>query len=181
MPGKHICYPILVHKFLITDGQHKGEQLNALASISPADLAYFPGEQEGELKGEHKGQHVTPQKRLKTIEGRREKKQTPRFALPEWVPQPAWDDFLDMRISLGAKPTEKAKALLVRRLEKLKDSGQNPQDVLEQSIERSWRGVFPLKQESVQGKERRNGKPTVGDAARITLEAMRATEEKLPS
>jgi len=67
IPGRHVCYPILVHKFLITDGQHKGEQLNALASTSPADLRYFPGEQEGE----HKGEHVSSQKKLETIDLRR--------------------------------------------------------------------------------------------------------------
>ena len=74
VPGRHVCYPILVHKFLITDGQHKGEQLNALASISPVDLAYFPGEHRGEQEGEHRGEHVSSQKRIKTVEGRREKK-----------------------------------------------------------------------------------------------------------
>jgi hypothetical protein len=29
VPGRHACYPILVHKFLITQGEHNGEQLNA--------------------------------------------------------------------------------------------------------------------------------------------------------
>ena len=45
VPGRHSCYPILVHKFLITDGEHDGEQLNAIDSKSPVDLAYFPREQ----------------------------------------------------------------------------------------------------------------------------------------
>jgi hypothetical protein len=58
-PGKHVCYPILVHKFLLTNGEHKGEQLNALSSLSPVDLQYFPGEQIGEQMGEH----VSSQKR----------------------------------------------------------------------------------------------------------------------
>src|ERR1017187_4754270 len=48
VPGRHACYPILVHKFLITNGEHNGEQLNALESTSPADLSYFPREQDGE-------------------------------------------------------------------------------------------------------------------------------------
>jgi hypothetical protein len=47
-PGKHVCYPILVHKFAITDGEHRGEHLNALGSNGRADLRYFPGEQMGE-------------------------------------------------------------------------------------------------------------------------------------
>lgn len=52
-PGKHSCYPILVHKFPITQGEHNGEHLNALASVSPEDLTYFSREQSVELNGEH--------------------------------------------------------------------------------------------------------------------------------
>lgn len=92
VPGRHICYPILVHKFLITDGQHKGEQLNALASTSPADLRYFAGEQKGELEGEQKGEHVSSQKRLKTIEERQEKKPAAKPAPPA---DPRYQPFFD--------------------------------------------------------------------------------------
>src|SRR5215469_14887362 len=56
-PGRHSCYPILVHKFAITQGQHDGEHLNALASTSPVDLAYFSREQSVELNGEHGVEH----------------------------------------------------------------------------------------------------------------------------
>jgi len=64
VPGRNGCYPILLHKFLITDGEHRGEQLNALDSESPAYLRYFPRE----LNGEHEVEHVTTQKKLETIE-----------------------------------------------------------------------------------------------------------------
>jgi hypothetical protein len=52
VPGRHVCYPILVHKFPLTQGEHDGEQLNALESTSPADLRYFPCEHDGEQHGE---------------------------------------------------------------------------------------------------------------------------------
>src|ERR1700733_8165109 len=52
-PGKHSCYPILVHKFNISQGEHNGEQLNAIDSKSPVDLVYFPREQDGERGVEH--------------------------------------------------------------------------------------------------------------------------------
>ena len=73
---------------------------------------------------------------------RQDSKPTPHFVLPSWIPQPAWDDFIEMRTKLRARPTEKAKALLVGQLEMLKNSGQDPRAVLEQSVERSWRGLF---------------------------------------
>jgi hypothetical protein len=72
VPGKHACYPILVHKFLLTNGEHKGEQLNALSSASPVDLRYFPSEQVGEQMGEH----VSSQKRSEN----REERKTPHPA-----------------------------------------------------------------------------------------------------
>src|SRR5262249_7725764 len=47
-PGSHACYPLLVHKFAITNGEHDGEQLNAFDSASPTDLRYFRREHNGE-------------------------------------------------------------------------------------------------------------------------------------
>lgn len=82
---------------------------------------------------------------LENREEREEKKPTPRFALPDWIPQPAWDDFVAMRKSLRAALTEKAKALLVKRLERMRVAGQDVRAVLEQSTERSWKGVFEVK------------------------------------
>ena len=67
VPGKHVCYPILVHKFAVTDGEHRGQQLNAIASTSPVDLRYFFCEQRGGQKGEH----VSSQKILETKDRRK--------------------------------------------------------------------------------------------------------------
>jgi hypothetical protein len=69
VPGKHICYPVLVHKFIVTNGEHRGEQLNATASMSPTDLRYVSGEHVGELRGEHRGELGASQKILETREG----------------------------------------------------------------------------------------------------------------
>ena len=97
VPGKHVCYPILIHKFSITDGQHKGEQLNAIASGSPVNLEYFAGQQEGEQRGQHKGEHVTPQKILETGNGREETKPKakPRAAKPAASPDPRFQLIVD--------------------------------------------------------------------------------------
>ena len=141
VPGRHICYPILIHKFLITQGEHNGEHLNAKESTTPADLRYISREQGVEQGVEHSVEHGAAQRRS---EKREERKAKPCFALPDWVPLETWNEFLEMRESLRATPTEKAKALLVEKLQKLKCSGQDPKSVLEQSIERSWKGVFPV-------------------------------------
>lgn len=96
LPGRHSCYPILVHKFLITDGEHNGEHLNALASTSPVDLTYFPRQQ----NGEHGVEHGAAQKRTEKREQRKEKK--------EGAPAPPSLSFSGQHFSV----TEKQDALL---------------------------------------------------------------------
>lgn len=73
------------------------------------------------------------------------------FELPDWIPIEAWQGFVEMRKKIRAPMTNRAQDLLVKTLDKLRASGQQPADVLNQSVENSWRGVFPLKAE--------NGKP----------------------
>jgi hypothetical protein len=78
VPGLHSCYPILIHKFPITQGEHNGEQLNAMDSKSPVDLTYFSCEQDGEQSVEH----GAAQRRIENREKRKnqaDKPADPRF------------------------------------------------------------------------------------------------------
>jgi hypothetical protein len=54
-PGERFCYPILVHKFTITQGVHEGEVVDALSSTffdGCIELSYFPRQVEGQVEGE---------------------------------------------------------------------------------------------------------------------------------
>jgi len=77
VPGSHHCYPILVHKFLITQGAHAGEQVNALDSSTPNDLRYFPRELNVEEvvgdDGELSVKQDAPQRRMENKEKKTEK------------------------------------------------------------------------------------------------------------
>jgi len=68
-----------------------------------------------------------------------------RFALPDWIPEAEWLGFCEMRRSIKAPLTDRAKAGIVRDLERLADDGHQPGRVLDQSTMNAWRGVFPLK------------------------------------
>ena len=103
---------------------------------------------------------------------RKESSPTPRFALPDWIPPETWNDFLEMRKAQRAYPTEKAKALLVRKLQKLKGEGQDPKAVLEQSIERSWKGLFEVKESNQQPRGNSNGKLAGTELARHNAAAL---------
>lgn len=67
--------------------------------------------------------------------------------LPDWLPADAWAMWNRFRIAKGAKGwTEDAKALSIRDLKKLHAAGNDPQAVIEQSIQRGWTGLFEVKQ-----------------------------------
>ena len=67
------------------------------------------------------------------------------YIIPKWIDKDIWNDFLEMRGKMRKPPTEKAKRLLIKDLERLRSEGHNPNEVLNQSIMRNYTGVFPLK------------------------------------
>ena len=66
---------------------------------------------------------------------------------PEWLPIDAWVSFVEMRKAMGAKGklTMNAARLIIKKLEELRNQGQDPRLVLEQSVMNNWKGVFPIK------------------------------------
>lgn len=68
--------------------------------------------------------------------------------LPGWMPSIAWHAFLQSRVAMRARATPHAEQLLLRELDKLRQQGHDPASVLNQSIARGWRGLFPLKTDS---------------------------------
>lgn len=83
------------------------------------------------------------------VEKRREevkpKSNATSVALPDWLPNEAWQAFGEMRAKIRAPLTDKAKTLALAELGKLRDQGHDPRAVLEQSVLRGWRGLFPPK------------------------------------
>jgi phage replication O-like protein O len=67
------------------------------------------------------------------------------LSLPDWIPVSAWNDFVEHRKALGGKFTVRAQELIIASLTALKDDGQDPVKVINQSIERGWKGVFKVK------------------------------------
>jgi len=65
--------------------------------------------------------------------------------LPDWINKKTWDSFIEMRKGNRASPTGRAVELILKELEKLKAQGNDPNEVLEQSIMNNYKGVFPLK------------------------------------
>jgi len=100
-------------------------QANTLARSASASASVYASEYEEEEKGMEK--------------------ETSKAFLPGWIDFNIWHDYLEMRKKIRKPATLKAQELIIKKLERLKLSGQDPNRVLEQSIENSWQGVFPVK------------------------------------
>lgn len=58
------------------------------------------------------------------------------------IPGELWQEFRKHRAKLRAPMTEYAEKLILAKLEKWQKEGANPVDILNESIERGWAGVF---------------------------------------
>lgn len=67
-------------------------------------------------------------------------------------------DFIKMRKSIKKPLTDRALKLIINKLDTLSKEDQIKIEILEQSIEKCWSGVFPLKKDSFNCKEDSNSK-----------------------
>lgn len=66
--------------------------------------------------------------------------------LPDWLPVPQWEAYLEMRQRIRKPATPYAQKMAIAKLSELRDQGNHPAAVLGQSIMNSWQGIFPLKE-----------------------------------
>lgn len=83
--------------------------------------------------------------RQTTLKGTRKTCGVSAVELPTWIPADTWLDFEQMRKAIRKPMTPAASRLTIQKLDELRQQGEDPQRVLEQSIQNSWVGVFPLK------------------------------------
>lgn len=94
---------------------------------------------------------VSPKKPRTEVEvevDKEKEKHTPHkvaFTIPKDIDSEIWKAFEEMRKKIRAPLTDKARSLIVTELNKI---GGDKNKVLEQSIEKAWRGVFPLKDQT---------------------------------
>lgn len=88
------------------------------------------------------------------LEPSKELREPPKVAaLPVWVPEQEWKEFVEMRQKIRAPMTEAAKKRTLDDLWKLMNAGQDLKAVLGQSVQRGWRGVFEVKNGGSNGQE----------------------------
>jgi hypothetical protein len=73
-------------------------------------------------------------------------KKIEKIVLPDWINQNDWNDFLEMRKSIKKSPTERAKALIINKLEKFYSAGADVSAILNQSTMNCWQDIYEIKQ-----------------------------------
>ncbi len=68
-----------------------------------------------------------------------------KIVLPDWLDLKIWAEYKKYRQNGKAKFTLHAQRLAIGTLKRLKKEGNNPSDVINQTIERGWSGLFPVK------------------------------------
>lgn len=77
---------------------------------------------------------------------RRERESIDSIPLPAWLPPDAWEDWCAHRQGLSSKGwTTGAATRCISTLAKLRDQGNDPREVIDQSIAGGWTGLFALK------------------------------------
>lgn len=75
------------------------------------------------------------------------KKTASPFVLPAWLDPDTWDAYTEMRREKGKRApfTDRARDLIIRKLDRMRAEGHNPNDALAESVMSGWTGVFPPK------------------------------------
>lgn len=73
-------------------------------------------------------------------------------ALPDWLDVDLWNDWLDSRKKLKAVNSERALAIILKKITAWQEQGHNPNSIIETSLVNGWKDCYLPKQA--------NGKPT---------------------
>jgi hypothetical protein len=85
--------------------------------------------------------HIQEGKEVK----KKRKPLTPFVEIPDWIGLEVWEGFREHRKSKNSKMTENAEILLIKKLSRFRDNGQDPIEIINQSIMQGWSGLFELK------------------------------------
>lgn len=83
------------------------------------------------------------------------------YYAPDWVPQPAWRAFVDMRLGMRDVPfTSYARDRLIEKLQRIRDRGHDVNEVLDAAIIGGHRDVIEPSQQRVRQSVSTNGRKT---------------------
>lgn len=104
------------------------------------------------------------------------KPSTPSPTLPHWLNEQDWIDYKQHRKSTKPSLTQLAEKRALAELEKLREKGNDPKEVINQTIINGWKGFFPLKRTGV-SYENRSGPQIFANAVTSKIRKDLAEED----
>ena len=82
-------------------------------------------------------------------EGERETEKKVSIEIPDWIPLNDWNDFVAMRKQIKKPMTDRAKVIVLAKLQEMQNRGVDISVVLQNSIANNWQGVFEPKIQTI--------------------------------
>lgn len=74
----------------------------------------------------------------------KEKQAKEKFSIPDWLPIPEWQGWLEMRKSMRKPATPLAQKYAIEELDVLRTSGENIREVIRKAISKNWLAFYPV-------------------------------------
>ncbi len=103
--------------------------------------------------------------------------------LPDWIDPKAWAGFVEMRKRKGQRApfTDRAAELIIAKLGRLREDGQDPNAMLDQSTLNGWSGVFEVRDQESKGRlHRQSAAARRREELNKALEADHKSEDDVP-
>jgi len=138
---------------MLAENGRKGRKSQLERGNSSADVGQMPGNRPAdtpqllgkEVKGSKGSKESEVSEERKTIRASHiASKPGADHKLPDWILPDVWSAFVEMRNKIRKPLTTRAVELAIKELSRLKAAGHDPKSVLEQSVLKSYAGLFPL-------------------------------------
>jgi len=93
--------------------------------------------------------------------------------VPGWMPVVQWTAWLAWRRKLKGGYSDYAQKLAINTLTKLREQGEDPAEVLDQSLGKQWTGLFPIKNQGKQNATNQSHEGLANRTARILADLAR--------
>lgn len=136
--GRHTRYLVTPEAFQPPQEMHPRSKCGGAGdAVEPQQEMQQPPQQVQSPPQELRSNRKEPSRTTKATT-----KRVVTIELPEWLPREAWNDWADHRKKIKSAMTPRAAELSIEKLAEYREQGFSPGRVINNAIERGWRGLF---------------------------------------
>ena len=126
-------------------GKARAEKSQAKPKQSSSKAQAFTSKAQASNSNNNSNSTITENTKKRDVLRTSPKESELSFAVPTWLPDDLWKAYLDVRKKKKAANTDYALKLIIKKLERFRNMGHDPVDILEASVMAGWTGVFEPK------------------------------------